>query len=171
MRQIQAFKFCIRCGAKAETKSNYLACPVCGLNFYMNPKPCASVILRNREGKYLFVKRAHEPKKGFWDFPGGFAHENEGFEQCSKREVKEELGINIGKLTYLSAHKDSYDHQGVRYSTIGVSYTGKFPEGVKLQPADDVSDYRFFSIDEVPMEKLAFPSMREMINKLVQHGR
>ena len=168
MRQVQAFEYCLRCGAKAQLKDNHLACTVCGFNFYLNPKACTSVILRNRAGKYLFVKRAVEPKKGYWDFPGGFAEEGEDFEQCSRREVKEELGIEIGDLQYLSTHQDQYAHQGVNYSTIGVSYLASFPQGAKLQPADDVSDYKFFGLEEIPTDKLAFPMMNEMIKKLAE---
>ncbi len=107
-------------------------------------------------------------KKGYWDFPGGFAEENEDFEECSKREVKEELGLEIDDLQYLSTHKDHYDHQGVSYGTIGVSYLASFPEGAKLQPADDVSDYKFFALEEIPTDKLAFPSMTEMVKKLAE---
>src|SRR3989338_4812829 len=165
MRQVQAFEYCLRCGAKAQLKDNHLACQACGLNFYLNPKACTSVVLQNSAGKYLFVKRAVEPKKGYWDFPGGFAEEGEDFEECSRREVKEELGIEIGDLQYLATHKDHYDHLGVSYGTIGVSYLASFPEGAKLQPADDVSDYKFFSLDEIPTDMLAFPSMREMFEE------
>lgn len=168
MRQIRAFKYCLRCGNEAQPKDTYLACSVCGLNFYMNPKPCTSVIMKNEAGKYLFVKRAAEPRKGYWDFPGGFADEGEDLEECSVREVKEELGIEITGLKYLSAHKDEYNYQNIQYSTIGVSYLAKFPEGSKLRPADDVSDYKFFALDEIPLDKLAFPSMQEMIDKLQQ---
>lgn len=171
MRQIQAFKFCLRCGAKAQPKDNHLACKSCGLNFYLNPKACTSVVLKDRGGKYLFVKRATEPKKGYWDFPGGFAEENEDFEECSRREVKEELGIEIGDLEYLGTHKDHYDHQGVTYITIGVSYLANFPENAKLQPADDVSDYKFFGLEEIPKAKLAFAMMHEMIKELAKRQK
>ncbi len=166
MRQIQVFKYCLRCGNKAEAKDNHLVCSVCGLHFYMNPKACTSVILQNGAGKYLLVKRAYEPKKGYWDFPGGFAEEDEDFEECSRREVKEELGIEIQDLKYLSTHKDNYDYQGINYRAIGVSYLSQLPEGSKLQPADDVASYKFFSLEEIPMDRLAFPSMHEMVKKL-----
>lgn len=171
MRQIKVFKYCLRCGNKAEAKNNHLVCSVCGLHFYMNPKACTSVILQNRAGKYLLVKRAYEPKKGYWDFPGGFAEEDEDFEECSRREVKEELGIEIQDLKYLSTHKDNYSYQHVGYRTIGVSYVTEFPESSKIVIADDVADYKFFNLEDIPMDELAFPSTHEMIEKLKERKK
>lgn len=162
----EAFKFCPRCGGNFDLKESFLRCNKCGLNFYLNPKPVTSVILRNKDGEYLFVKRSVEPRKGYWDFPGGFAEENEDFEQSARRETKEELGINVGELKYLSTHIDSYLYQGINYKVLGVTYTGKVPENTVFKPDDDVAGYKFFGPNEFPMDKLAWPSMHSMIQKL-----
>ena len=162
----QAFKFCPRCGAQGSADGRMLACPNCGLHTYFNPKPVQSVILKGSDDKFLFVVRSIEPRKGFLDFPGGFVEEGENFEQTSRREVKEELGIEIGELKYLCSSVDEYLYQGVNYRVSGVAYTAELPENAALAPADDVSDVEFYSLEEVPMDRLAWPSMREMIAKL-----
>ena len=49
-----------------------------------------------KDGKYLIQSRP--PGKSFpgsWEFPGGKKKEGEGFRDCVKREIKEELGIEI----------------------------------------------------------------------------
>lgn len=168
MRQIEALSYCPRCGAKANPSSSHLDCAGCGLKFYLNPKPCTSVILKNSRGEYLFVRRALEPRKGYLDFPGGFAEEDETLLECSWREVNEELGLDIDgqRLQFLSEHKDRYDYQGIDYGTIGVSYVGDFPEGANLKTADDVDGYEFYRLKDIPMDRLAWPSMREMIAAL-----
>ena len=49
-----------------------------------------------RDGRYLIAKRkpgAH--LGGFWEFPGGKRETGESLETCLKRELQEELGIEI----------------------------------------------------------------------------
>ena len=160
------FKFCPRCGSKFVPEERLLRCDKCGLSFYLNPKPVTSVLLQDNSGKYLFVKRSVEPRKGYWDFPGGFAEEGEDFEQSARRETKEEFGIDVGELKYLSTHTDSYLYQGINYKVLGVTFVGKVPENAVFKPDDDVESYQFFNPDEFPMDKLAWPSMHAMIQKL-----
>lgn len=162
----KAFKHCLRCGSKAQLIDNKLHCPACGLDFYLNPKPANSVILKNEGGEYLFVVRAHEPKKGYLDFPGGFVDEGENFEGAARREVKEELGIEVGKLEYLNNHKDIYPFQEIVYDVVGIAFLGLLPKDAKLKPADDVSGVEFYKLDDVPMNRLAWKSMHEMIAQI-----
>lgn len=163
----RAFKFCLRCGSHAEANEDYLACPKCGLHYYWNAKPVNAVLLYNQKREFLFVKRAIEPRKGLWDFPGGFVEEPETIEEGLRREVKEELGIEIGGLEYLGSYRDHYDYQDVLYTTVGNAYLAKFPENAKPRPADDVDSYEFFGLGDFPNpEDMAFQSERQMIEDL-----
>lgn len=49
-------------------------------------------IARRRPGKHL---------EGYWEFPGGKIENNETPEECLKRELKEELGIEITVKNYI----------------------------------------------------------------------
>ena len=162
----EAFKYCLRCGAKAQLKDSCLHCPACGLDFYLNPKPVQSVILANDKGEILFAIRAFEPRKGSLDFPGGFVDEDETFEESIRREVKEELGIEAGDLEYLCSDYDEYLFQDVNYKVMGVMFTGKLPKGAVIKPADDVSGVEFYKLEDIPMDKVAWPSMRRAIELL-----
>ena len=49
-----------------------------------------------REGKLLITQRHAEAHLGgLWEFPGGKRELNETFETCLKRELREELGIEV----------------------------------------------------------------------------
>lgn len=48
----------------------------------------------HRNGKYLIAKRPPE-KGGSWEFPGGKREKGEDWRHCLKREIQEELGIEI----------------------------------------------------------------------------
>ena len=57
--------------------------------------PCGVAIVR-RGREFLISQRKKNDSFGlFWEFPGGKKNEDETFEQCAAREVKEEIGIDI----------------------------------------------------------------------------
>ena len=49
-----------------------------------------------RDGRYLITKRkSHAHLGGLWEFPGGKPEPGESLEACLRRELREELGIEI----------------------------------------------------------------------------
>jgi 8-oxo-dGTP diphosphatase len=62
------------------------------------------VLLRGDE--VLLVKRAKPPGAGQWSLPGGAQELGETAEECAKRELFEETGLEAGPF-HLVAHADS----------------------------------------------------------------
>ena len=58
-----------------------------------------SVILRDPQGRVLFVRHAYGPPN--WSLPGGGIGRREAPEQAARREMKEELGLTLGAVTAL----------------------------------------------------------------------
>ena len=156
------YKFCPKCGSEAEKKAgNLLVCPSCSFNFYINPSPTNAVILENSQGEILLVKRKFEPKKGYLDLPGGFVEPGESLEESITREVKEEIGADVYKISYFNSYPDEYLYMGVNVKTLGFILTGKINNESKLAPADDVEEILFFPKDKIPFEKIAFESIKK----------
>ncbi|MCI0527383.1 MAG: (deoxy)nucleoside triphosphate pyrophosphohydrolase, partial [Nitrospira sp.] len=54
----------------------------------------AAIISQN--GRYLITKRNHDVMfGGLWEFPGGKRLPDETLEDCLRREMKEELGVDV----------------------------------------------------------------------------
>lgn len=63
------------------------------------------------QGRFFVARRGPGEKlAGLWEFPGGKVEPNETLQDCLKREIKEELGVEalIGKVVTESHYK--YEH-------------------------------------------------------------
>ncbi|MFC5471022.1 NUDIX domain-containing protein [Cohnella suwonensis] len=111
-------------------------------------RPTAGIV--NESGQLLLARGAD----GKWTVPGGFMEPGESTEGCLRREISEEIGLELGELQLLGVFSGSelrtkllsgheYDQVVVAY--ICTEYAGEIvPEGV------EVSEARFFSLHELP---------------------
>ena len=68
----------------------------------------AKVIITSPDGEVLLVKRADHMRwePGKWDLPGGHRKQDEDILDAAVREVKEELGIDVGDLEKVTEIND-----------------------------------------------------------------
>ncbi len=139
---------------------NFYVCSRCDFHHYENPRPTNAVILENEKGEILLVKRAHPPKKNWWDLPGGFVGFNESFEEGAQRELKEELGISVSTLHYVNSHHNLYLYKGLYYHTLCVTFSARLPKQT-MTPKDDVASLQFFKKDSIPFNRIAFAAVKK----------
>lgn len=170
MKPINAFKFCPQCKNQLKKLNQKLVnCSSCGFNFYFNPAPTNALILENKSKEILLVKRKFPPKKGFWDLPGGFVEQKETIEQSLKREIKEELGIEITHFKYFSSYTGNYFYKKMYYFTLCFVFIGKIENQKIIKAGDDAEKIKFFKKEKIPFQRIAFPeiknALKDYINK------
>lgn len=66
-------------------------------------------VIFNNEGKILITRRAKgQSRELLWEFPGGKVEEGESDEEALKREIKEELCLDIDVLSFFTSVNHSY---------------------------------------------------------------
>ncbi len=69
----------------------------------MTTVTCAII---EKEGKILLARRAVGQKlAGKWEFPGGKVEDGESPEECLKRELEEEFGIQVEVGAFITSKK------------------------------------------------------------------
>jgi A/G-specific adenine glycosylase len=64
-----------------------------------------------RDGEFLIARRPSEGLLGgMWEFPGGKQEPGEDLEACLRREIKEEMGVDITILAPFGIYKHAYTH-------------------------------------------------------------
>jgi 8-oxo-dGTP diphosphatase len=86
-----------------EPEGGKVECPECGFVDYANPKPTASALVLDDEGRIMFSRRARDPAAGKFDLPGGFVEEGEHPLECLHRELREEAGIGLRDTEFVGS--------------------------------------------------------------------
>jgi 8-oxo-dGTP diphosphatase len=81
-----------------------------------------------REGRFLLTSRPEgKVYAGYWEFPGGKVEAGETVEQALARELREEIGIEIGAAHPWQTLVMDYPHARVRLNFCKVfDWTGEF---------------------------------------------
>lgn len=88
-----------------------------------------AAVLRDREGRVLIAERpAGKPLAGFWEFPGGKREPGEPAFDALKRELHEELGIEVGRAYRLLRFSHRYPERVVELDVWRVTHLAGVPE-------------------------------------------
>jgi len=155
------FNFCPSCGSKGISFDGIkeFTCAACSFVYFHNVASAAGTILEC-DGKIVLIRRNREPGKGMLDLPGGFIDPGESAEQGARREIKEELKIDVGPLEYLGSYPNTYLYEGVSYRSCDLLFCCRieaFPTEFDRSEAEELVLMDPF---EIPEDEVAFESIK-----------
>lgn len=173
MHPLETFKYCPRCGSRefAERTDRSKGCGVCGLEYYANASAAVAAIITDGTGRVLLTTRAYAPAKGSLDLPGGFVDHDETAEEALRREVREELGVELTDARYLESRPNVYNYSGVDVHTLDLIFSATIAPDAVIRPADDAADAQFYELSPVVIGRVGLQSIQTVLKNLYNKGR
>ena len=122
------------------------------------------------DGRVLVTERGREPEKGRLDVPGGFLGAGEDPLTGLRREVREELDIEIevDNSDFVQAVPHRYGPEGDYVLSLG--FRARLVKG-EPRPADDVADVMWVAYSQLDELDFAWEHDRCLVKEALQHKR
>ncbi|MBI4895707.1 MAG: NUDIX hydrolase [Candidatus Aenigmarchaeota archaeon] len=123
-------------------------------------------ILKNKEGKYLFVKRSNKkyPEVGaVWDIPGGRIDKGSSLMENLRREIKEEVGLELKEIPKFIFAQDIIRPEK---HVVRITYSGVIDGEPKISDEDN-TEFRWFSLEEIKSLKNIDIFLKEVFEKRI----
>ena len=123
-----------------------------------------------KDGKIMMTKDATNREADWeWELPGGGLDFGEDLREGLKREVEEEMGLKVRKVSGRPLYMWTIKHKEARgmewYWVMVVVYSVEF-EHLNFTPTDECQEIKFFAFDEFKKE---LPHVAEQIRPLAEH--
>ncbi|NLQ18064.1 NAD(+) diphosphatase [Marinomonas sp. M1K-6] len=157
-------QFCGRCGTPMEgkhAKEHAKMCSSCNLRHYPRISPC--IIVSIRKGEQILLARGPQAPKGRYSNLAGFVEAGETLEQAVAREVREEVGIEITNIRYVSSQPWSFPHQ------LMTGFFADYLSGDITPAPGEIEEAAWWPIDALPSIPNAATISGQIILQHVEH--
>ena len=102
-----------------------------------------------KNGKFLMLKRKGKHAPGTWSVPGGWQEYGETIEQASRREIKEEVGLEIEDVRFGAVTNNFFPEEGVH--SVSIMQISDWKSGIEqnLEP-DKCDELKWVTFDDLP---------------------
>ena len=122
-----------------------------------------AAVIRRDDGKLLISQRPEDKMLGgLWEFPGGKRAPGESLPECLRREILEELGIEIAVGPQITTVKHAYTHMQITLYAFDCRLVVGKPEAI------GVADFAWITQGE--LEQYAFPVTDQKIIAALDGG-
>jgi NAD+ diphosphatase len=144
VRWDETHRFCGACGEATVKKDDEHAkiCPKCKNIFY--PRLSPAVIVAVTKGDKLLLARNKNFVSGRYSVLAGFVEAGETLEECVKREIKEEVGIEVKNIKYFGSQSWPFPNSFM------VGFTAEHESGEIQLDENELADANWFSAEEMP---------------------
>jgi NAD+ diphosphatase len=137
-------QFCGRCGQTTENDDIDRAkiCRSCELRFYPRISPCMIVLVTR--GEEMLLAHHHRASRLVYTTLAGFVEAGETLEECVRREIKEEVGVSVGKLEYCQSQPWPFPSQ------LMLGFFAEYESGDICIDQTEIVDAQWFRYDKLP---------------------
>ena len=139
---------CYKCGRVATYERGLPRCAVHGVLWLLRRNAPSASALIVQDDQILLSRRARDPWKGCWETPGGYIDRGEHPAEAARREVREELGLDVTEVRLL----DVLVHEWTPGEWVqNTAYVVKPVDGYVIE-ADtaEVVEWAWFSLTHLP---------------------
>jgi NAD+ diphosphatase len=135
--------YCSACGRPSELVEGGLTrlCPHCGAEHHPRTDPV--VIMLVTDGDRLLLGRQAAWPSGRYSALAGFVEPGEALEEAVAREVREEAGVIVGDVTYVSSQPWPFP------ASLMLGFSAAYASGEAHISDDELQDVRWFSRAEI----------------------
>jgi len=157
-------RYCGQCGHTTEIKSEQFAkvCPQCGLINY--PRISPAIIVAITKGDEILLAKNARSTLGFYSVLAGFVEPGETLEECVKREVKEEVGIDVKNISYFGSQPWPFPN------SLMIGFTAEYDKGEILVDKNELSDAKWFKANNLPQIPSSISISRRLIDWFVDNN-
>lgn len=122
------------------------------------------VLLKNKEGKYLFIRRSQKENiaQGKWDIPGGRIDTGSPLMENLQREIDEETGLKMNGEPTLIGAQDIFIPQQERH-VVRLTYIGEADGEPRL--SEEHTEYAWLTEAEVKARENLDKYFKELLDK------
>ncbi|HEX4902013.1 MAG TPA: NAD(+) diphosphatase [Acidimicrobiales bacterium] len=138
-------RFCGRCGVETEPVPGERAmrCPACQLLAFPRLAPAVITLVVRDDGAALLARNAAWPMPMF-SCLAGFVEPGETLEQTVAREVHEEVGIDVGRVTYQASQPWPFPH------SLMIGFVAEYAGGEIAVDGVEIAEAAWFTTDDLP---------------------
>lgn len=158
-------RYCGVCGHELADLATECArkCSSCGTIYYPQVTPAVITAVTDAEGRLLLAHNA-KFREGMYSLIAGFVEPGETMESAVRREIREEVGIEVTRIRYFGSQSWPFPNGlmiGFRAEYAGGTVT---PDGV------EITDAKFFTINDMPAIPSPGSISRTLIEDWVRNG-
>lgn len=164
----EIFAFCPRCGVGRPASTRGVIpfrCEACDFLYFFGPVTAVAALILRDDGRALFIRRAKDPARGRLALVGGFVDVGETAEHALRREVREEVRLEIEDVGFLSSHPNDYRYQGVVYPVVDFFFVARTRDHDRAAALDGVDSFTWLDPATIDLADLAFPSMQDAVSR------
>ena len=155
-------RFCGRCATPTEEAPGERArrCPSCGLLAYPRLAPAVIMLVERDDGRALLARNAMFPA-GIFSCLSGFVEPGETLEHAVRREVLEEVGIEVGDVDFRGSQPWPFPHQ------LMIGFGAQYLSGEITLDDQEIAEAYWFTREDAPV----FPSNMSIASRLIEGWR